>query len=68
MNSKTKALKNQGAPTPFKIIGDNWKGRIKKAGKFLDKQFIEPSRNVNRIYNAKMEEMDRKSRSGEFNR
>lgn len=55
MNPKLKALKN--------AIG---KG-VKKVGNFLDKQFIEPSRRVNR-YNAKMDALNRaNAKAGKFN-
>lgn len=53
---------------PLSKVLQKAKGGAEKVGKFLDKQFIEPSRNVNRIKNAKMEEMSRKAKSGEFNR
>jgi hypothetical protein len=61
MNIKSKVLNKAKAA----------KAGIKKGasvvGKALDKHFIEPSRRVNRIYNEKMEEMDRKAKAGEFN-
>ena len=41
---------------------------VKKVGKFLDEQFVEPSRRVKKIHDAKMEEMSKKAKSGEFNR
>jgi hypothetical protein len=46
-----------------KIVG---KG-IKKVGKVLDKKFIEPSRNLNRIQKQKDDEMRRKAEAGEYN-
>lgn len=55
------------APTPFQMIGSGIKKAVKAIGGSIDKNFIEPSRNVNRIQNAKMKEMDRKARAGEFN-
>lgn len=55
------------APTPFQIIGSGVKKVGRAIGNSIDKNFIEPSRNVNRIQNAKMKDMDRKARAGEFN-
>lgn len=43
------------------------KGGIKKVGKIIDKQFVEPSRNLNRIQKQKDEEMKRKAMMGEYN-
>lgn len=40
---------------------------MKRVGSFLDRQFIEPSRRVNAIQNAKMKSMDSQAKSGEFN-
>ncbi len=68
MNPKTKALNKVKEPlTPFKLIGNGIKSGVKSIGKALDKQFIEPSRKVNAIQNAKMKAMDVKAKSGEFN-
>ena len=68
MNPKTKALnKVKEPPTPFKLIGSGTKSRVKSIGKVLDKQFIEPSRKVNALRDAKMKAMDLKAKSGEFN-
>ena len=48
-------------------VGKGIKKGAKSVGKALDKHFIEPSRRVNKIHNAKMSEMDRKAKAGEFN-
>lgn len=67
LSNKKAQIASKMSPTPFQMIGNG----IKKVGKSvvntIDKNFIEPSRNVNRIQNAKMKEMDRKARAGEFN-
>ena len=47
MNIKQQ-MANKLPPTPFQMIGSGVKNGIKKVGKFIDKQFIEPSRVVNR--------------------
>lgn len=64
MNPKQKALQAQ---TPFQMIGSGIKKGISNIGKALDKQLVEPSRNVNRIQNAKMQQMNRQAKAGEFN-
>lgn len=50
-----------------KMVGGAVKTGAKKVGSFIDKQFIEPSRNVNRIQDAKMKAMDKQAKSGAFN-
>lgn len=48
-------------------LGRAIKSGVKKAGNFLDKTFIEPSRNVNRIQQAKDKDMARRAAAGEYN-
>jgi hypothetical protein len=70
MNPKTKALKNQGAPTPFQIIGKGIKnvGRGIKSGIVKGAQKImAPEVNRMKIQDANMAEMSRKAKAGEFN-
>lgn len=60
---KSKALKNQGAPTPFQMIGSSVKSGLGKAiGKVMA-----PSIKVGKLRDAEMQEMSRKAKSGEFN-
>ena len=58
MNPISKALKSAGTGI---------KKGVSRVGKFLDKELVEPSRNVNRIQNAKMLDMSKKAKAGEFN-
>lgn len=70
MNPKAKALKNQGAPTPFQMVGSAVKGLGRGIQKGLNKgvkSLVEPSVRVNRIKNTQMQEMDRKAKAGEYN-
>ena len=82
MNSKSKALQTAKAPKPFKIvkdmvvkggggivkdIGRGVKKGASSVGKALHKHFVQPEQNRKKIYNERMQEMDRKARSGEFN-
>lgn len=48
-------------------VGKGIKQRAKGIGKALDKTFLEPSRRVNRIETANMQEMSRKAKAGELN-
>lgn len=67
LSNKKTQIASKMAPTPFQMIGSGVKKVGKAIGNSIDKNFIEPSRNVNRIQNAKMKDMDRKARAGEFN-
>ncbi len=53
--------------TPFQMIGSGLKSAAKSVGKVIDKNFIEPSRNVDRIQDTKMKAMDKKAKSGQYN-
>ena len=48
-------------------MGGAVKGAVKKVGNFLDKHYLEPTRRVNRIQNAKMQQMDADAKAGLFN-
>lgn len=47
--------------------GPKTRNAVKKIVKFVDKNFLKPSRDVKAIRNAKMKEMDRQAKAGEFN-
>lgn len=67
LSNKKAQIASKMAPTPFQMIGNGIKKVGKAIGNSIDKNYIEPTRNLNRIQNAKMKEMDRKARAGEFN-
>lgn len=67
IQDKKSIVASKMAPTPFQMIGSGVKKVGRAIGNSIDKNFIEPSRNVNKIQNAKMKDMDRKARAGEFN-
>jgi len=53
--------------TILKTIGVGAKDVAKRVGKVAYKHLVEPSVRVKRIKDAKMREMDRKNKAGEFN-
>ena len=67
ITDKKTAMAKRMPQTPFQMIGSGVKNAAKKVGGFLEKQFVEPTRNVNRIQNAKMQDMDKKAKRGDFN-
>lgn len=59
------------APTPFQMIGGMVADTVKNAGKLATKvasTIMGPTVNAMKIEDAKMKEMSRKAKSGEFNR
>ena len=67
---KSAIASKMSAPTPFQMIGSAVKGVGKGIQNGLNKgaqNLLAPSDRVNKIYNAKMQDMDRKAKAGEYN-
>ena len=51
----------------LKKMAERAKLKLKKVGKFLDNQFVEPQRNYKKIQQELDDERRRKAESGEYN-
>lgn len=70
MNPKTKAIQSAKAPTPFQVIKKDAKTVGRGLGSILRKgasKIMAPTVRVMKQNDARMQEMDRKAKAGEFN-